>query len=61
LIIEGASPVRIPVPVLRQAYSPVRSEYREGVQVDDVQWAFVKRNPSVETLSIFGVLTLVAP
>jgi hypothetical protein len=37
VIIAGASPVSTPVPSLLQAYSPVRSEYREGVDVEEVQ------------------------
>jgi hypothetical protein len=51
----------MPVPGRRQAYSPVRSEYLEGVLVADVQWAFVNLSPLEANLSILGVLTEEAP
>jgi hypothetical protein len=60
-IMADASPGRTFVPSLRHAYSPVRREYREGVLVADVQWVFVNRKPRLASLSIFGVLRLVAP
>ena len=46
---------------LRHAYSPVSNEYREGVLVAAVAWAFVKRIPSEASLSTFGVFTFLAP
>jgi hypothetical protein len=46
---------------LRQAYSPVKSEYRDGVQVAADEWASVKRRPAFASRSIFGVCSAVAP
>ena len=50
-MISGAVPGRMPVPLRRQAYSPVSSEYREGVQVAEVAYARVKRTPSAASRS----------
>jgi len=50
-----------PVPLRRQACSPVSKAQREGVQVADGEWALVNRRPHVASLSMFGVFTRVAP
>ena len=45
----------------RQAYSPVNNEKRDGVQVADGAYPWVKRTPSAANRSMFGVLIFVAP
>src|SRR2546426_4079832 len=42
-IIKAASPGRTPVPGWRNAYSPVSSAYRDGVQVAAAEWASAAR------------------
>jgi hypothetical protein len=59
--ISAASPGRTPVPFLRQAYCPVSSAYRLGVQVAAAAWASVNRSPCAASRSMFGVATFVAP
>ena len=60
-MISEASPGRMLVPGLRQAYSPVISAYRDGVQVAAAAWPSVNRSPPAASRSRFGVLTRVAP
>ena len=53
---SGASPGRIPHSFLfRNAYSPVSSEYREGVQTDAAECPSVNRIPSLASRSMLGV------
>ena len=60
-MMSDASPGKTPVPWWRHAYSPVSSEYRDGVQVAEEECALVKRTPAAAARSRFGVLTRVAP
>ena len=53
--------MRCRCPSLRKAYSPVRNEYREGVQTEAIECASVMRNPCAASRSMFGVWTFVAP
>lgn len=57
----AALPGSTPVPYLHQAYSPVMSAYRDGVQVAAAEWPSVKCKPSFASRSMFGVFSRVAP
>ena len=60
-IISAASPGAMPVPDFLHAYLPVSNEKRDGVHVDEVAYAFVKRSPSLAIRSMLGVLIFAAP
>ena len=60
-MISAALPGSTPVPRWRQAYLPVSSENRDGVQVADVAYPLVNRTPSRAIRSICGVRIVVAP
>src|SRR5690554_262169 len=60
-MMRAALPGAIPVPFLRQAYSPVNRPYRDGVHVDDGAWTRVNFNPSEASRSTLGVRIRDAP
>ena len=60
-MMSAASPGKTPVPFCRHAYFPVSMENLDGVQVEDVAYAEVKRMPAFAMLSMCGVWTAVAP